>query len=226
MVLLDDNRLSRDGVFALIRNEPSFEVLATSAEIAEAMRRIREAMPDLVLLHLAREGNETTTLIGAIHGEFPVSRIVVMGLQLPNDDVASLVRAGAAGFIMATASLETLLHTIHSVANGNQVLPLELAGALFGQLKGQDARGRPKRKLDTKRLTKRERDVTALIIQGLSNKAIAERLHIALHTVKSHVHKVLAKLDVNSRLEIAAFSRNDPATIGGTPYVASLHAIG
>lgn len=210
VILIDDNRTSRAGVLALIRAQPGFEVLATSAEIDEALAKVRQLSPNIVLLHLSPDGNDAVTLAGAIHGEFPASRIIVMGCQVPQDGVAHFIRAGVAGFILATASFETLLDTIHVVAAGSQVLPQQLTTNLFDQLRRQDPRGRPKRVLETSKLTQRERDVTDLIVQGLSNKGIADRLGIALHTVKSHVHKVLAKLSVNSRLEIAAFSRAAP----------------
>lgn len=210
VILIDDNSTSRSSVLALIRAQPGFEVLATTALVAEALDKVRQLTPDLVLLHLPPEGDDAVTLAGAIHGEFPASRIVVMGCQVPQQWIAQFVRAGVAGFVLAAASLETLLTTMHAVAGGSRVLPEALTTGLFEQLRRQDPRGRPRRVLETSKLTQRERDVTELIVQGLSNKAIADRLGIALHTVKSHVHKVLSKLSVNSRLEIAAFSRGTP----------------
>ncbi|MES2305781.1 MAG: response regulator transcription factor [Gemmatimonadota bacterium] len=209
MVLLDDDRLSRDGVLALIRAEPGFKVLATSAALDVALETIGSTKPDLVLIYLSQDDEDAVMLAGALHGEYPKSRTIVLGLRLPNENVARLIRAGSSGFVMHDASFSTLLDTIHAVAAGTQVLPEQLAGALFRQLKHHAATGRAQRRLDTSRLTQRERDVTALIVQGLSNRAIAERLKIALHTVKSHVHQVLSKLSVNSRLEVAAYSRDN-----------------
>jgi DNA-binding NarL/FixJ family response regulator len=110
---------------------------------------------------------------------------------------------------MADTSFDRFLSTIHSVAGGIRVLPSELTHSLFGQLNGHDVRTGPKRPLQLGRLTNRERAVTDLIVRGLGNREIAARLSIALHTVKSHVHKVLSKLAVNSRLEVAAFSRDE-----------------
>ncbi|MES2124082.1 MAG: response regulator transcription factor [Gemmatimonadota bacterium] len=202
-----------------IRAEPGFEVLATSAIAVEALEKVRLTRPDLILLHLSPEARDAVTVAGAIHGEFPASRVVVLGCEATQDGVAGFVRAGVAGFVLETASFGTLLDTLQAVAAGIQVLPSELTASLFDQLRYHDPRGVPARVLEVSKLTRRERDVTELIIQGLSNKAIAERLDIALHTVKSHVHKVLSKLSVNSRLEIAAYSRNPrrPAATGPSP---------
>jgi DNA-binding NarL/FixJ family response regulator len=134
-----------------------------------------------------------------------------MGLRPAREDVASLIRAGVSGFIMANAPFGVFLDTIHLVAEGIQVLPDELTASLFGQLHGPRNRYRTKRMLDVLRLTARERAVSDLIVQGLSNKEISVRLEITLHTVKSHVHRLLSKLEVNSRLEVAAFALNVPA---------------
>jgi DNA-binding NarL/FixJ family response regulator len=211
MVLIDDNPSGRQGVVALIRAQPGFHVLAASAEIEEALQKVQETKPDMVLLNLRREGDDSLTLAGALHGEQPESRVIIMGLEPLHEDVASFVRAGVSGFIMADASFDKFLSTIHSVAQGIQVLPLELTRSLFDQLNEHGVQERAKRTLGVKRLTNRQRAVTDLIVQGLSDKEMAARLQIALHTVKSHVHKVLSKLPVNSRLEVAAFSRNRAA---------------
>jgi len=208
LVLIDDDPSACEGVVALIRAEPGFHVLAASATIEEALRQVRQTRPDLVLLKLEHMGNDSLKVAGALHGESPESRVIVMGMKPFHEDVEGFVGAGVSGFTMADASSDTFLATIRSVAGGNRVLPSELTGSLFGQLNGLGVPGHPEKRLrDRKALTRRERAVTALIVQGLSNKAIAARLLIALHTVKSHVHKVLSKLAVNSRLEVAAFSR-------------------
>jgi DNA-binding NarL/FixJ family response regulator len=145
MVLLDDTPSAREDVVALLRAQPELDVSTGSPDPAAALRMVHEAKPDLVLLNLPREGDDRVTLAGALHGEVPDSRVIVMGLEPLQTDVAAFIRAGVSGFIMADASFDTFLSTIHSVAQGVQVLPLELTGSLFGQLKGPRVRARPKR---------------------------------------------------------------------------------
>jgi DNA-binding NarL/FixJ family response regulator len=215
VALIDDNLVARDGIVALIRSQPGFQVLAASANIEDALRQVLEARPDLVLLNLRREGEDSLTLAGLLHGRAPASRVIVMGLRPVREDVASLIRAGVSGFIMAGAPFGVFLDTICLVARGSQVLPDELTASLFGQLHGPQNRNRTKRMPDVLRLTARERAVTDLIVQGMSNKEISARLEITLHTVKSHVHRLLSKLEVNSRLEVAAFSRQVSAAAAG-----------
>jgi DNA-binding NarL/FixJ family response regulator len=129
-----------------------------------------------------------------------------MGLLPIHEDVADYVRAGASGFVMKDATFEEFFSTIRTVACGVQVLPQELTNSLFGQIVRNAKGGDRKRLIEAVRLTARERQVVDLLGDGLSNKEIASRLHIAVHTVKSHVHNVLEKLSLRSRLEVAAFT--------------------
>ncbi len=207
VVLIDDNHSTREGLAALIRRQPGFQVLTSSAEVEAALRMVRLRRPEIVLLSLGGNANDRLTLAGALRGQAPESRVILMGVHLPQEDVEGFIMAGVAGFIMADASPEQFFGTIQSVTLGANVLPRELTAYLFVQLHREGVRPRPKQALDAQSLTPREREVADLIVLGLCNKEIASRLGIALHTVKSHVHKVLSKLAVNTRLEVAAFAQ-------------------
>jgi DNA-binding NarL/FixJ family response regulator len=145
VVLIDDNLVAREGIVALIRSQPGFQVLAASANIEDALRQVQETRPDLVLLNLRREGEDSLTMAGLLHGQAPASRVIVMGLRPVQEDVTSLIRAGVSGFIMAGAPFDVFLDTIDLVARGTQVLPAELTASLFGQLQGSQNRARPQR---------------------------------------------------------------------------------
>jgi DNA-binding NarL/FixJ family response regulator len=109
---------------------------------------------------------------------------------------------------MKDASFEDFFATIRTVAGGGEVLPKALTNSLFAQIARNAANGSKARVLEAVRLTTREREVIGLLGEGLSNKEISTRMHIAVHTVKSHVHNVLEKLALHSRLEVAAFSHS------------------
>ncbi|MDZ4675727.1 MAG: response regulator transcription factor [Gemmatimonadota bacterium] len=204
LVLVEDNRLRREGLAGLIRTEPGFSVLAASADVGEALENIRRGKPEVVLLEFGLGDHASLGLTATIHGERPEAKVIIMGLMPEQDDVADYVRAGASGFVLKDASFEVLLSTIRAVAGGVQVLPEVLTASLFTQI----ASDLPVHKASLgggTRLTPREHEVVELLGEGLSNKEIANRLHIAVHTVKSHVHNVLEKLALCSRLEVAAF---------------------
>ena len=206
LVLIDDNRLLREGLAAMIHTQPGFKVLAASADADEALQKVREAKPDVVLLDFGLEDHDSLSLTATVHGDVPSARVILMGLLPLQEDVATYVQAGASGFIMKDASFEDFFATIRAVAGGAEVLPPALTNSLFSQI-ARNAAGRSKtRLLEAVRLTNRERQVIDLLGEGLSNKEIATRLNIAVHTVKSHVHNVLEKLALRSRLEVAAFT--------------------
>jgi len=214
LILIEDNRLLREGIAAMIHGQPGFRVLAASADAEEALQKVREAKPDVVLLDFGLENHDSLSLAATVHGEVPAARVIVMGLLPIQEDVANFVRAGASGFIMKDASFEEFFATIRAVAAGAEVLPRALTSSLFTQIAKNIAGGETDKAvaMEGVRLTMRESQVIALLGEGLSNKEIAIRLHIAVHTVKSHVHNILEKLALHTRLEVAAFSHS-----GGAP---------
>lgn len=212
IVLIEDNRMLREGLASLIREQPGFKILATSADIIEALRKVREAKPRIVLVDFGLQNHDSLRLTATVHTEVPEAKVIVMGLLPLHEDIADFVRAGASGFVMKEASLEEFFGTIRAVASGSVVLPSQLTGSLFSQIADRALRGGKSPILESVKLTQRERQVVELIGEGLSNKEIAARLHVAIHTVKSHVHNVLEKLALHTRLEVAAFTRRGGKT--------------
>jgi len=151
LVLVDNRPSARDGIMALIRAQPGFMVLAASAKPAAALEQVREDRPNLVLLHLRPPGDEGLKVAGALQGESPETRVIIVGLEPLHEDLAGFVRAGVSGFIMGNASMDRFLSTLRSVSRGIQVLPAELTRALFRQLRYGD-RKRPNRRPDVQRL--------------------------------------------------------------------------
>ncbi len=192
----------------MIRAHPGFKVLAASADADEALEQVRKARPEVVLLDFGLQDHDSLSLTTTVRLEVPEAKVIIMGLLPTQEDVADYVRAGAAGFIMKDASFAAFVETIRAVAGGAQVLPDALTNSLFMQIVRNTGRGNQARVRETVRLTNRERQVVDLLAEGLSNKEIAARMHIAVHTVKSHVHNVLEKLALHSRLEVAAFSHS------------------
>jgi DNA-binding NarL/FixJ family response regulator len=211
LVLIDDNRLLREGLAGLIRKQPGFRILAASGDIEEALLKVREAKPRVVLLDFSLESHDSLRVTTTVRQEVPEARVIVMGLLPIQEDIAAFVRAGASGFVMKDASFDDFIRTIRAVADGADVLPPQLTGSLFSEITRQAVSRARAPVLEGVRLTEREREVIDLLGEGLSNKEMAARLHVAVHTVKSHVHNVLEKLALHTRLEVAAFSHS-----GGT----------
>lgn len=217
LVLIDDNRVLREGIASLLHTQPGFEVLVASADVEEALEKVRQAKPDVVLIDFGLVDHDSLSLTEKVRLEVPEARVIIMGLLPAQEDVAQYVRAGARGFIMKDASFEEFFATIRTVSGGEEVLPQALTNSLFSQIVRNVSTEHRAKVVDAVRMTNRELEVISLLGEGLSNKEIAQRLNVAVHTVKSHVHNVLEKLALHSRLEVVAFTHKR-----GTPKPLSL----
>jgi two-component system, NarL family, nitrate/nitrite response regulator NarL len=208
LLLIEDNRLLREGIAAMLNEQPDLAVVGTAPGGDAVLPLVRDAKPQLVLLDSALGEHDSLRLLEAVKEVSPEIRVIVMDL-LPTPDIVEFVAAGCSGFILKDASLEVFVSTIRSVANGVPVLPPPLTSTIFSHVAQQAVRRGPGAVREAVTMTRREREVVALIGEGLSNKEIAERLGIALHTVKSHMHNVLEKLALHSRLQVAAYAHRD-----------------
>jgi two-component system nitrate/nitrite response regulator NarL len=165
--------------------------------------------PNVVLLDLGLEKENSLKLMTVLRDRFPESRVIAMDILPEQDDIVQFVKAGGCGFILKNAPVEDYVKTIKSVAAGATILPAVLTKSLFTQIVESVLKSGNSIPDHAIQLTKREREVVDLISQGMSNKEIAQQLHIATFTVKSHVHNVLEKLELSTRLQIAAFVRDE-----------------
>ncbi len=219
VALIEDNRLVREGITALLSPVPDIDVVAAGSNADTNLLRV--VTPDVVLLDLGLRNGDSLRMAQRVRREFPDARIIVMDLLPVHEEIMEYVKAGVSGFIMKDATLDELADTIRSVAGGADVLPPEMTGSLFSQIARAAVASGRSAALGSVRMTPRERQVTALISEGMSNKEIAKRLHIATHTVKSHVRNIMEKLALHSRLQVAAYAHNrsrpEPSRSDATP---------
>jgi DNA-binding NarL/FixJ family response regulator len=199
--LVDDHVLFRAGV----RGELSTvaEIVGEAGSVAEAVPLIKELDPEVVLLdvHLPDGGGEA--VIAGVAQERPGVKFLALSVSDAAEDVISVIRAGARGYVTKTISTEELGDAIERVAEGDAVFSQRLAGFVLdafaaGERVGGDA------ELDV--LTPRERDVLQLIARGYRYKEIAARLHLSIKTVEAHVSSVLRKLQLSSRHELTRWA--------------------
>jgi len=207
ILLVEDNRILRDGITALLDKEKDFTVTGLSDGGRDVVAMTRKVKPHVVLLDLGLESKNGLEIVENLKKEFPGIKIIGMGLAPSQADIMEFVQAGADGFILKDATLEDVANTIRSVSAGRTVLPSSMTTSLFFQI-AEHALLKGKRNLrGATRMTQREKEIIALISDGMSNKQIASNLNIATFTVKSHVHNILEKLELQSRLQIARYSR-------------------
>jgi len=209
ILLIEDNRLLREGIAAMLDEQADMKVVATSDGSEDIPQKARTARPRVALIDLGLQGQHSLQMAGLLAKEIPELKVIGMGLIPSQSDIVEFVEAGASGFILKDATIDDFLATIRSVAQGENVLPPILTHSLFSHVIEhaiKNGKGSPNK---FTQMTTREREIIALITEGLSNKDIASRLNISSYTVKSHVHNILEKLALQSRLQIAKHSNDE-----------------
>ena len=207
LLLVEDNRLLREGLTAMLNEQPDIEVVAAFGNGKDAvLEATRELNPQIILLDLGLKGQNSLRLVESVKKEYSAVKLIVMDLIPVQADMIEFVKAGVSGFLLKDATFNDFAGTIRSVAAGASVLPPSLTGSLFSQIIGRVTGEEKASLMESVRMTKREREVIDLIAEGLSNKEIAQRLSIATYTVKSHVHNILDKLALHTRLQVASYA--------------------
>jgi DNA-binding NarL/FixJ family response regulator len=208
ILLIEDNRLLREGLSVMLKEQPDFKVVASHGN-NDALLRTKKSKPNVILLDLGLRSQNSLQLLGLLKKSAPDARVIGMDLVPVQEELVQYVQAGVSGFVLKDATFNDFLKTIRSVAKGANVLPPLLTDSLFSQIVHYATHKKKGNPFASVKMTSREREVVALIAEGLSNKEIANRLHLATDTVKSHVHNILEKLALHTRLEIARFAHTN-----------------
>lgn len=197
VLVADDHELFRRGVSDALRASDDFAVEAECATARDALRLARVHLPGIVLLDLGLPDRSGLDVVGEIHSECPVSRIVVLTV---NEDEGALFRAlreGASAYILKGIAAEELVRALRAVVAGEGYVSPKLASRLLREMEGPVPSG------PLAELSDRERDVLGGLAAGETNREIAARLHLSEKTVKYYVTNVLIKLHVRNRVEAA-----------------------
>jgi len=209
LLLIEDNRLLRDGILAILKPHKDIVIIATSGDGKSTLVKIKQLKPNVVLLDLGLRSQNSLHVVEIVKQDFPETKIIVMDLAPVQADILQYVKAGANGFILKDASLNDFLITIRTVYEGATVLPSFLVDSLFSQIVENAVREGKSKLKEAVRMTKREREVIGLLSEGISNREIGQKIHISTYTVKSHIHNIMEKLALHTRLEIANYSYTD-----------------
>lgn len=209
----------RGRVGALLRRLPGFEVTVPDASGGGAGSHVAGACSTVVVVNPVPV-RAAGPLVQGARERLPGARVVVMNPPVAGGDLVACIRAGAEGFILPDAPVDELPATIRLVARGTKVLPDRLLGPLFRHLaQTQPLAPRVVGGAFPVGLTAREGEIAMLVAEGLTNKAIASRLGIGVHTVKTHVHNILEKLGLNSRLQLAVLARRVAVGAGASRWM-------
>jgi two-component system, NarL family, nitrate/nitrite response regulator NarL len=207
VVILHQKRLWREGLTVALSHQQHIAVVGSVAKASEIVGALEELRPDVMLVDFALPDRDGLGEARLLHAACPGVKILMMGLSELEADVVACIEAGAVGYLPQDASVADLLTHIQAVAVGETLCSPRVARLLCAWIaEGAHTRERLQA-LGLVPLTRREREIVALIEAGCSNKDIAVRLRIELQTVKNHVHNILEKLQCESRREVAQYAR-------------------
>lgn len=204
ILLVEDNRLLREGIAAILKEQSDMHVVATVGNGENILQLMEDVNPDIVLIDLGLRNQSSLQIVKLSKKKYPSAKLIVMDLIPLQEDVLEFVKAGVSGFLLKDAKVSDFYTTIRLVFKGEQVLPPKLTGSLFAQIvENAMLSSKPSEIANSVKMTKRERQVIELIADGCTNKEIAQKLHLSPSTIKSHVHNILEKLALHTRVQIA-----------------------
>ncbi len=196
--IVEDNKTLRDGFETLLNRTPGFQCVCTCATVAEALKKIPKALPDVVLMDIQLPDATGVECTAKLKEQLPGIHIVIVTVYEDSERIFQALRAGACGYLLKRARPETIIAAVREAQEGGVPMTPEIARKVIGQFRNQTAAA-----AEVESLTDREREVLELVMHGHNNKAIADRLGVTVAAVKWHLQHIYGKLHVHSRTEAA-----------------------
>ena len=199
VLLVDDDDLMRAGLRSVLSSDDTIEVAGEAGDGGEALDRVRETQPHVVLMDIRMPGVDGISATREVLAGSPDVKVVVLTTFEDDDYIFDALSAGASGFLLKRTKPEDLISAIHAVADGDSLLSPSVTRRVIDRMATQPVAGLSGARLE--KLTPREREVLELIGRGLSNREIAESFVIEEATVKTHVKRILTKLELRDRVQ-------------------------
>lgn len=207
ILIIEDNRLLREGINAMIKKHPDLKMMAALEESESTLTKVSDLKPDVLLMGFSLTNQDSFELIKSLKKKCPATKVIIINVVPLQTDIITFIKAEVSGFLLKDASTNDFLTTIRLVADGEKVLPPNLTGSLFSEIINYSDKTEKKLgRFEALRLTKREQQVIDWVSEGITNKEIADKLNLSVYTVKSHIHNILEKLALHSRVQIANYS--------------------
>jgi two-component system, NarL family, response regulator NreC len=197
-VVADDHALVRQGVRRLLQDEQDVEVVGEAGDAAEALKRVMELRPDIILMDVGMPGFSSFEAARVIQRDFPGTRVIFLTMHEDQDYVMQGLQAGAAGYLLKDTPAAKLVSVLRDVYQGGKFVSPEVLGGLLenGKL------GQPGTRAPKSGLTPREREVMKLLAEGHTVRKIAGMLGVSLKTIEAHKFNLMRKLDIHNKAEL------------------------
>lgn len=202
LLIVDDHEIVRLGLITLFRSFPAFTVVGEAATAAEAIERARMHEPDIVLMDVRLPDESGIAACRSIRSMNPSTRVIMLTSFADESAVIASVTAGASGYLLKQSDGRRLVEAVEVVAGGGSLLDPEVTTKVFCWLQRLAERGSAD---PLAGLSEQERKIVPMLVDGKTNREIAQALYVSDHTVKTHVSNILQKLHLSRRHETAAY---------------------
>jgi DNA-binding NarL/FixJ family response regulator len=206
VLLADDHHLFREGLATILNAQPDFEVIGEARDGLEAVVKARKLAPDLILMDVTMPGCDGLEATLQIKQALPDTTIVMLTVRDESEKLFEAIRNGAQGYLLKSIRSQEMLYLLRGAVRGDAAITPSLGGRMLQEFRRVSKQTVARAESNSAALTAREQDVLALVARGATNKEIADALSVSVHTVKSHMRKILAKLHLDRRQEAASYA--------------------
>ena len=203
VLICDDHNIIRDGINSLLSMSPNIEVVGEACDGVEALEKVEETLPDVVLLDLSMPRMSGIDVTHKIHKDFPQCRVLALTQYSTREHVIHVIEAGARGFLAKTTASTELLNAIEAVYRGESYLSPCAAAVLVDEWQHMP---HPANKEPLDLLTNREKEILNLVVEGHTAKTIARMLYISPKTVEWHKRSLMNKLHIHKKTDLIKFA--------------------
>src|SRR3954463_1246204 len=204
VLICDDHALFRRGLIMVLESEEGIDVVAEAEDGQEAIRKVDEVAPDVILMDVRMPRMSGIEATRAISDTAPAAKVLMLTVSDDEQDLYEAVKAGATGYLLKEISIEEVANAIRAVVTGQSLISPSMASKLLSEF--NNLAKQAQQKVLVPKLTDRELQVLKLVAQGMSNREVAEDLFISENTVKNHVRNILEKLHLHSRMEAVVYA--------------------
>lgn len=209
VLLVDDHHLFREGLANILASQPDFKVVGEANDGLEAIIKANDLQPDLILMDVTMPGCDGLEATQRIKKDFPEVTIVMLSVSDNNQKLFEAIRNGAQGYLLKSINSSDMLELVRGAVRGEAAITPTLGGLMLEEFRRVSNRAANVAVDNCAALTMREQEVLGFVAEGATNKEIAQTLNVSIHTVKSHMRKILAKLHLEKRQEAAQFARRE-----------------
>ncbi|MGL4992340.1 MAG: response regulator transcription factor [Sarcina sp.] len=203
LILVDDQKIIREGLKMILSLDEEINILAEGNNGDEALKLCALHNPDLVLMDIRMPVKDGIVATLEIKENFPNIKVLILTTFNDNDYIFDTLKNGASGYLLKDADPDEIISAVKSVYKGNMLIHPDIAAKLATVLNSKSKNKEPEKVLNLNSLTDREKEVALLVARGLTNKDICAKLFLSEGTVKNYVSKILDKLELENRTELA-----------------------